>query len=205
MLGAHALKKKSKVWWQSRVKCVLNTWDFGYAHSLVEGSSSWGSQKPVGSPLAFQGRQQETLSFCSISLSFLPPQSLQSLLRDSTWSLQLHTRGQVDPHSFPSSSALLCQKNCAVSLLDWLPPSLPSLPLPLLASLQLPLLCHLLHDPIHPLLGAQIDGSLRCPGVLCRGTFFGYGCLISCKSKEREKRSESHHRDDDFTPNVPFI
>lgn len=59
------------MWWQSRVKCVLKTWDFGYAHSLVGGPSSWGSQKPVGSPLAFQGRQQETLSFCSVYFPFL--------------------------------------------------------------------------------------------------------------------------------------
>ena len=33
------------------------------------------------------------------------------------------------------------------------------------------LLCHLLHGPVYPLLGAQMDGSLRCPGMLGRSIF----------------------------------
>lgn len=49
-------------------------------------------------------------------------------------------------------------------------------------------LCCLLWDPIHPLLGVHVGGSLEFPGVLCREALsFHYGCLISCKSKGREK------------------
>lgn len=40
---------------------------------------------------------------------------------------------------------------------------------------------------IHPPSDAQIDGFLRCPGVLCRENIFEYGCPTSCKLKGREK------------------
>lgn len=50
--------------------------------------------------------------------------------------------------------------------------------------------CCSLSGSVHSLSDAQMDRSLRCPGILCRGAFFssfGYGCPISCKAKRREK------------------
>ena len=81
------------------------------------------------------------------------------------------------------------------TLPNWQLPSPQWLPLQLPAPQSQSLLYYFLCGLIHSLLIVQTNGSLRCPGVMYRGHFFSYGCLISCKSKESAKSNDSHCHD----------
>ena len=78
------------------------------------------------------------------------------------------------------------------TLPNWQLPSLLWLPLKLPTPQSQFLLYYFLCGLIHPLLVVQTNGSLRCPGVMYRGHFFSYGCLISWKSKKSAKSNDSH-------------
>ena len=99
-----------------------------------------------------QGRQQETHCLSS-SLSF--SSSSRCGLSLSNASCSVHAR-QTLTHYLPPPPPLP-ERSC------WpmAPASITTTPL----ALQPPL------SSSPPTLGAQMDGSLRCPGVLCRGAF----------------------------------
>lgn len=164
-----------------------------------------GREVPSG-PLASRGRQQETLSFSSLclstSLSFPTPQSVWALYREQLVFPPLAHVARWTPTSYlnllPPPPKMSCWFSAGLA-------SLLSQPLLMQAPPPFPSLYHLLHGPVYPLLRAQIDGSLRCPGMLCRGLppnpypHFGYGCPINCESKGREKRNNSCYHDFDIT------
>lgn len=133
----------------------LAPWALGVPHDRVVGSSSRGFPELSGQSFCLNPLGQTAgniLSFSSVSAFFLPSlPPLPPLL----WSLR-------ERNKFSSSVAiaftlhLLCQKGGAGPL-----PDLSLQPL-----LPLPSLHCLLQCPIHPLLGAHMNASLGCPGVL---------------------------------------
>lgn len=133
-------------------------------------------------------RSPEVLSSCqnpgqTLPFSYLcllpfpsPAPSLWCLLRESNEFLQLQNPwlGWTSPlhHNPPSPQS----KRSCWPMLDLLLPS----PLPLLRSTPTTLRC--------------TGGCLSpCPVMLCRGTFYDYGCPISWKLKEREKNNSCCH------------
>lgn len=174
---------------------------FGCAHGPVGGSSSErGSQWSSCLQGQTAGNTFLQLSL-STSLSF-PTPSQCGLSTESNWSFHLQHMWPGGPPlptlTLPPPPKMSCWFSAGLA-------SLPSQPLLMQAPPPFPSIYHLLHGPVYPLLGSQIDGSLRCPGMLCRGLspnpypHFGYGCPIYCESKEREKRNNSCYHDFDIT------
>lgn len=123
------------------------------------------------------------------SLSFRSPSHWGRSSERATSSCSCSMQRWADPtdHLHPH---LLCQNG-----LCW-PMARPAATIPSLHSL--------FRSPIYPLSGTQTDGSLECPGMLCRSVFCCccccYACPVRCKLKGREKRNNSHHHDADITP-----
>lgn len=112
---------------------------------------------------------------------FLPRFPVTGLCRESNWFWQLQ-------HAW-SGRPLLCL---------YLPPPLPERLCWLCwTSHHLFCCCYSLCGQVHSLSGVQMDRSLRCLCVLCRGAsppptpYFSCGYLVSCKSERREKGNDS--------------
>ena len=150
---------------------VLSTWVFGYAHSPVGGSSSRGSsQRSVGSPFSRIQKQTAGNTFLQLSLSaffpslFHPPVTVVFPQREQ-WvpTVVAHVARQITSHCRhlpPPLRENLCwsiaTSTSTTSATTAISTDTPPPPLPSLSSL----------------LRAQVEGSLECPGVLCRGTTF---------------------------------
>lgn len=137
------------------------------------------------------------LSFSTLCLlPFLfPPTSIRGLSSERpTGPSSCSAFGWADLPLTTFTHHFLCQKDGDGSLTDCL--LSPPLQLPALQSR--PLLCYLLCGPINPL---WVHRWMDLSGVLlwCRGLFFSYGCLIDCKSRERERNNDLHGHDADIT------
>lgn len=126
------------------------------------------------------GRQQVfSFSYLYLCTSLSFPScfhSQYSLFRESNWSLQLLC-------AWPGRPLLTLHFLCQKGPTYWLTAG-PAV----------------VFSMVHrPLLGAQMDGSLGCPGLLCRGTFFPFVMDVwSVVNQGGEKRDDSCYHDVGF-------
>lgn len=143
-------------------------------------------------PLTSRGKQQETFVFSSpclpISRFFPPAVNEVSPQREQLVPpAAAHMARQTPTHHLHPPTPLP-GKSCCLTATPAIAFSIITASATLIP-LTVSWLCHHLHSPIHPLSGAQMDESLGCPGMLCRGTgfFFSYGCIISCNQRGEKK------------------
>lgn len=169
---------------------VLSTWGFGYIHGLVGVSSSRGLPEICGQTSCPSGQAagDTFLQLCfSAYFPFLSlPQSLWSLKREKM---------------APSAADHMAGQNptCCLHAPPFLPERLPRC-WTAVASLPLPSLCRLLCGPVHPLLGAEIDG-LSCVWVSCAVAllvFFFITDVCLGVNQRRQKKKQVTHYDADL-------
>ena len=131
------------------------------------GSSSWGGVPEVHG-WSFTPRAESRRPFPSL-LCLLPypsalPRHCGLSAERATGFFSFSIHGQADPSSPAFTFHLLCRNGCAGFLLD---------------QLHLLCCCYSLCGPVPSLSGAQMDRSLRCPDILCRGALFPLQLWIS--------------------------
>ena len=149
MQGKNALTKQEVLAEQERG--ARSTWDFGCAHNLVGHSSGQGTPEVHGQ-LSYLLEQTAEDAFLQFFVCLLPstfptaPQSLQSLIRDSSSSLQLQCTW-LGRHTFITSPSTSSAGEVASAPCQ--SPTLTSLPLAPLAPPALPSICCLLWSSVH--------------------------------------------------------